>query len=112
MTGISSFNERLAVWATKAFGSMWTTYAFFAYGFLPILFPSAMNTLLYWSNTVQLWSLPLLMVGTAVLGRAAVAQAAETHDAVIEELQLLRAERDQLAAVAAAVIPNPAAKEA
>jgi hypothetical protein len=70
------------------------------------------------SNTVQLWGLPLLMVGQNVLARTAVRQAQETHDAVLEdrdlireELQLLRAERDQLAALTTALIPAPAPKE-
>jgi hypothetical protein len=111
MHWISSFNERVAVRTTLIFGSMWATYAFFLYGFIPIVWPSAMTTLLYWSNTVQLWSLPLLMVGQNVLGRAAVRQAAETHDAVMQELELLRAERDQLGNLTAALIPAPAPKE-
>lgn len=98
MSRIGVFNERVAVRATRVFGSMWTTYGMFLYGFLPVLIPSAMATLLYWSNTVQLWSLPLLMVGQAVLGRSAERQSRETHDAVIEELSLLRAERAQQSA--------------
>jgi hypothetical protein len=92
------FNEHLAVRATKAFGTMWAFYVFTAYGLLPLLFPQAINTLLYWSNVVQLVALPLLAVGQAVLGRAAERQAKETHDAVLEELQLLRAQRADAAA--------------
>ncbi|WP_052069778.1 hypothetical protein [Streptacidiphilus albus] len=91
MIGVREFNDRIAARATRAFGSMWVTYGLFLYGFLPILLPSLMVTLLYWSNTVQLWSLPLLMVGQQVLGRVAERQARETHDAVMEELRLLRA---------------------
>ncbi|MDH6141168.1 membrane protein implicated in regulation of membrane protease activity [Kitasatospora sp. GP30] len=90
MSRVSEFNERLAVRATRVFGSMPTTYLFFAYGFLPVLVPAWMATLLYWSNTVQLWSLPLLMVGQAVLGRAAERRSSETHDTVMEELGLIR----------------------
>ena len=85
-------NERIAVLATGVFGSMWTTYGFFLYGFIPVIFPATMTALLYWSNTVQLWSLPLIAVGTAVLGRASVRQARETHDAVMEVLGLVREE--------------------
>jgi hypothetical protein len=65
---------------------MWMTYMFFLYGFGPVLFPSAMTTMLYWSNTVQLWSLPLLMVGQNVMGRASEKRALETHDAVMSEM--------------------------
>jgi hypothetical protein len=86
---------------------MWAFYAFTAYGLLPLLIPSAQDRLLYWSNVIQLIALPLLMVGQTVLGRAAVREAQETHDAVLEELALLRAERDQLNALTTALIPAP-----
>lgn len=97
MSRITTFNETVAVRATLIFGSMWVTYLCFLYGFVPVLWPSEMNTLLYWSNTIQLWSLPLLMVGQNVLGRAAERRAVETHDAVMEELGLLRDAHRELA---------------
>lgn len=87
---MKQLNEWIAVKCTNIFGSMGTTYVFFLYGFLPILFPLYMDKFLYWSNTVQLWSLPLLMVGQNVIGRAAEQRAQETHDAVMEELQELK----------------------
>ena len=90
MSRMTDFNERVAVRATQLFGSMGMTYLFFSYGFIPVIFPAAMTALLYWSNTVQLWSLPLIAVGTSVLGRAAVQQARETHDAVMEVLRMIR----------------------
>jgi hypothetical protein len=90
------FNEWLAVRATLAFGNMWTTYLFFLYGFLPILFPAAMDKLLYWSNTVQLWSLPLLMVGQHILGRAAEKRAQEDHEAIMAELAEIREMHEEL----------------
>jgi len=70
MKAINRFNEWLAVRVTYLFGSMWTAYLFFIYGFGPVLWPQYMNSMLYWSNTVQLWALPVLMVGGIVLGRA------------------------------------------
>lgn len=90
------FNEWLSVKGTIVFGSMYTCYLFFFYGFLPIIFPQYMNQLLYWSNTVQLWSLPLLMCGQVVIGRAAEKQNNETHAAVMEELQIAKEERQEL----------------
>lgn len=96
MKGVTAFNERVAVRATRVFGSMWTTYALFLYGFVPVLLPAYMDHLLYWSNTVQLWSLPLLMVGSAVVGRAGERQAKETHDTVMEEREVLLEDRDLL----------------
>ncbi len=97
MSRIARFNESLATRATIAFGTMWAFYLFAAYGLLPLLFPRAITTLLYWSNVVQLVALPLLAVGAQVLGRAAEQRALETHDAVMEELRLARLERDLLA---------------
>lgn len=70
-------NDWIALHVTLLFGSMWATYLFFLYGFLPIFWPREMVPLLYWSNTVQLWSLPLLMVGQNVLGRAGERRDAE-----------------------------------
>lgn len=93
-----SLNDRIAAAATKVFGSMWTTYAFAVYGTLGAVLPDQQAVLLYWSNWIQLWSLPLLLVGTAVVNRAEAErsrqQAQETHDAVMEELRLLHAKFD------------------
>jgi hypothetical protein len=69
---------------------MGVTYAFFAYGFLPIIFPSAMTALLYWSNTIQLWSLPLILVGQNVAARSINKMIQETHAVVLEEVALIR----------------------
>ncbi|GAA2137713.1 hypothetical protein GCM10009760_18420 [Kitasatospora kazusensis] len=91
MSRLSVLDDKVAARATKAFGSMPAFYLLTLYGLLPLALPSAQDTLLYWSNCVQLISLPLLMVGQNVLGRAAEQRAAETHDAVLDELALLRA---------------------
>lgn len=109
---LQNLNERLAVKATFVFGSMWAFYLFALYGLAPLVFPSAINTLLYWSNVVQLVALPLLAVGQGVLGRAGERQARETHDAVMEERQMLldelalaKEQREQLAELLARVVP-------
>ena len=70
---ISQINETIAVWLTKAFGTMWICYAFMVYGLLPAfaIFHPHQEAFLYWSNWVQLWSLPLILVGTNILGREA-----------------------------------------
>lgn len=65
-----SANMRLAAWGTRKFGSMPAFYLFVIYGALGAVFVKYQATLLYWSNWVQLWSLPLLMVGGIVLGMA------------------------------------------
>ena len=79
---INQLNEMLAVWLTKAFGTMWICYAFMVYGLLPAfsLFHRHQETFLYWSNWVQLWSLPLILVGTNILGRDAEKRSKMDHD--------------------------------
>jgi len=70
---INHINDSLAVLLTKGFGSMWTCYAFMIYGILPAyaLFHPHEAAFLYWSNWIQLWSMPLILVGTNILGREA-----------------------------------------
>ena len=65
-----SFNMRLAARGTRLFGSMPAFYLFVVYGALGAILVKYQATLLYWSNWIQLWSLPLLMVGGIVLGIA------------------------------------------
>lgn len=66
-----SFNMRLAAWGTQKFGSMPAFYLFVVYGALGAVFTAHQATLLYWSNWVQLWSLPLIAVGSGVIAIAA-----------------------------------------
>lgn len=92
-----TINERLARRGTMAFGSMWTFYAFVIYGALGAIFVSQQVTLLYWSNWIQLWSLPLLMVGGLVLGKASDKRAQATYEdasAVLHEAEQIQAHLD------------------
>jgi hypothetical protein len=79
---INQVNEMLAVWLTNAFGTMWICYAFMVYGLLPAfaVFHPHQETFLYWSNWVQLWSLPLILVGTNILGREAEERSKVDHE--------------------------------
>jgi len=87
---VSKINDWIAIRSTLVFGSMWLTYAFFLYGFLPIVFPSEQVTILYWSNTIQLWALPLLLVGTNLLGRAAEIRAKQDHQILLAQFEDLK----------------------
>lgn len=87
---VNLVNEWIAVHATLIFGTMWMTYLFFLYGFIPVIFPKYMDQLLYWSNTVQLWSLPLLMVGQNILGRSAEKRAQQDHEMIMAEFKTLK----------------------
>ena len=65
---LSRWNENIAIWGTEHFGTMMVTYLFILYGLaaaLPCL-TSYQPQMLYWSNTIQLCSLPLLMVGQRI----------------------------------------------
>lgn len=79
---ITALNEAVAVWLTKGFGTMWVCYAFMVYGVLPTIaiIRPYQDSFLYWSNWVQLWSLPLIMVGTNILGRDAETRAKTDHE--------------------------------
>ena len=85
-------NDTIAAWATRKFGSMWTFYAFFLYGLLPLVPRMApyQNSILYWSSSVQLWALPLLMVGGIVLGREAEGRAGEDHQNLLNEISEIK----------------------
>jgi hypothetical protein len=79
---IIQINEALAVWLTKTFGTMWICYAFMVYGLLPAfaIFHPYQDAFLYWSNWIQLWSLPLILVGTNILGRDAEERSKLDHE--------------------------------
>lgn len=78
---LRQLNESTAVWLTKAFGTMTVCYMFMIYGLLPVFaaFQPYQEWFLYWSNWIQLWSLPLLLVGTNILGRDAETRARIDH---------------------------------
>jgi uncharacterized membrane protein len=84
-----SFNGRLAVFITNAFGSMGMFYALviWMFGWMALATlgigwfkndPYPFVFLLFLSNLVQLFALPILAVGQQVLGRAADKQAEQT----------------------------------
>lgn len=94
---MNRFNEWFAVKMTVAVSTMWAFYAFCIYGLIPKIFPHInQESILYWSNYIQLIFLPLLAVGGAVQGRATEKRDNETHDAVMEELTLARQEREEM----------------
>jgi uncharacterized membrane protein len=92
------FNGWLASTITKGFGSMWAFYVLvfwmFAWMFLASIGFSIFQYdkypftfLLFLSNLVQLWALPVLAVGQQVLSRASDKQARQTFqdaEAVLE----------------------------
>ena len=67
-------------------------YILALYGFMGAIFVLQQPTLLYWSNFIQLIALPLLLVGTNLLGRGIEKRDKETHDTVIKEFRIIKEE--------------------
>jgi hypothetical protein len=90
---MNRFNERIAIKATKYFGSMWTFWIFCGWAFLPLI-PVLSNykeTILYISSGfIQLAALPLIMVGQEVLGRESESRSKHDHEMI--ERQFYRME--------------------
>lgn len=93
------FNGWLASAITKAFGSMWMFYALIVWMFVWMAAATAgvwlfrldrypFPFLLFLSNLVQLWALPVLAVGQQVLSRASDKQALQTYRDAEATLQL------------------------
>jgi hypothetical protein len=87
---IATVNDWIAIHLSLLFATMWLTYAFFFYGFLPIIWPDKMSVFMYWSSTVQLWALPLLGVGTKLLGRDAEKRDQEQFQMIKDELGIIK----------------------
>lgn len=91
---VAEFNEALAALGTRVFGSMWTFYLFFCLGIVAMLPSVGDHTRaliqLISSAWIQLWALPLLMVGGVVLNRASEKRAEEDHTVLRKEFDLLK----------------------
>lgn len=94
----TSANARIALFVTSRVGTMWCAYLFM--GLAIISLPQALDALLSgdmltgvtWlsQSFLQLVLLPVIMVGQQVQGEAAEQRSTETHDAVMEELRILK----------------------
>lgn len=85
-----STNDRIAMFITSSFGTMWAFYAFMLWMIGWVLLATAgvgflrndpypFTFLLFLSNIVQLLALPILAVGQQVLSRASDKQAVQTY---------------------------------
>ena len=90
---ISYFNERVAVWMTDRCGTMWVFYLFALFGLAPALpaLHAQQGTFLYIGNVLQLCALPLIMVGSQVIGRAQDKRACEDHNNILREMEEIKA---------------------
>jgi hypothetical protein len=90
---MNSFNEKVAIVATRYFGSMWTFWLFCGWAFLPLIPAISIykETILYISSGfIQLSALPLIMVGQEVLGRESEYRSKKDHEMI--EAQFYRME--------------------
>jgi len=98
---MNKINRTIAKKATLIFGTVWVCYLFMLYGFIS-LFPGMARfqaQLLFWSNWVQLWSLPLIIVGQNILSEESERRSVETHDAVMRELSYATEDRQAMTLV-------------
>jgi hypothetical protein len=97
---LQQINDRLAVIVTSAVGTMWCAYIFAGlaiWGGTGVKWTDAFQVVQWISQTfLQLVLLSIIMVGQKVVSAASDAQAKEMHDAVMEELELAKAERTQI----------------
>jgi|SRR5579859_2162521 len=110
----TGFNQRVAVMITKGFGSMQAFYILVAWMLLWMALasfgiwrfksdPYPFTFLLFLSNLVQLWALPVLSVGQNVLSRKAELQAEEsfnttnkTFEDILQIMHHLEAQDEEL----------------
>jgi hypothetical protein len=91
---VSRINEILATRITMLVGTIWAFYAFVIFGLTPVLWPDYEQTILYWSNFLQLIFLPIITVGTTILSRDSDKRAREDHRAIKREFAILKETHD------------------
>ena len=88
---INRFNELVAAHSTLAMSTMWCVYVFFVWSILPLIWSDAKDAVFYVSGgIIQLVALPLIMVGQNVLNRASEERAQKDHEALMEQIMLIR----------------------
>ena len=96
---IGGLNDLVAEGLTVIVGSMWCAYAFALFALAPLVVPGIEAQVQYVSGAfLQLVLLPVIMVGQAVLSRAADRRARRDHEMLLQqtaELKLILAELRQ-----------------
>jgi hypothetical protein len=85
-------NDKIAIRATKFFGSMPMFWIFCIWAFLPLIpiFENYKETILYISSGfIQLVALPLLMVGQQLLNKKSEVRSAQDHITLNEQFKSL-----------------------
>lgn len=102
---VVAWNERIAVRLTDGMSTMVCAYMLLIWSILPLPLPWTQDVVAYVSqDVIQLVALSIIMVGTKVSERSIRGQAAEDHQMIINEFNMLNAvveserqEREELA---------------
>lgn len=90
-TIIYGFSEKITITIFRLFGTMEMFYIFFLFGlvaFYPYSTKEMKEFVAVFSSWVQLWSLPLVAVGTAIMSRYAEERSEQDHETIQMQYQM------------------------
>ena len=88
---IKKANEKIALHSTLLVGSMGCVYLFLIWSLHPTVFPKLQGLVFYVSGgIIQLVLLPLIMVGSAVLGEKSERRAEQDHRTLMAEFKEMK----------------------
>jgi hypothetical protein len=87
---INLFNNKFALYLTLGVSSVWAFYAFVIFGLTPLFWPHYENNIMYWSNFLQLIFLPVITVGSNILGKKAERRSIQDHKRILHEFTELK----------------------
>lgn len=91
MDRINAINEVIALRVTLTISTMWCVYVFALMVSIPLFFPMTTPVIMFLSSSfLQLIFLPLILVGQNLLSRASEQRAAQDHDMIVAELEILK----------------------
>ena len=93
---INHFNNTFALYLTICVGSIWAFYVFVIFGLAPLVWPQYETNILYWSNFLQLIFLPVITVGSNILGQKSERRAKEDHKKIMMEFEIVKQNNEEL----------------
>lgn len=100
MKKLNELNDKVAVMVTNGVATMWCAYIFAAlaiWGGTSVDWSNTYQIVQWFSQTfLQLVLLSIIMVGQKVVSGSSDAQAKEMHDAVMQELEIAKADRTEM----------------
>jgi len=83
-------NDWIAIKLSRVFSTMECFWLFCVIAFIAVVFPRLLAIDTYVSTSLQLVALPLIGVGAAIIGRVAELRAQQDHEALMEELSIVK----------------------